>query len=1046
MDLSHRVPFPDCDSYLNFFRDSDANNLYRQCLIRNQERAATAMMNLSKLITTFDETETFAAFSVARNGMQSNSTKMRLESLHLLSVISNTTLKIHTIPYIFILAHDDKQQIKNEASKIFTKLIKEIGGIKSCLPQMISAIGSMGFIAFDKQDEEQVEELMGKSRLATSVILSAIQILTSFKATITRSNTAELVQFIKISINGCRESMTNTEQSLFYNQRLRSCLYRLQSELSHIEGCPHFTFHDFILEQDPICLQHIIPLINNLKESEINYSELLNNKYLLNEYFDRFLQHVKPKEVQESISKKILNDENLIKSINYFCEKELIDLIPLEIVITNPQIWKQIPIDVVEKSLSIKDIPIDAKYIIEFHQLFNSIDYIAEYSQPNDVAKAVSLIADAKDIPLIITKFPNSVIKCIELWEKSPKSNWFCAEFLDNIKQFIIESPTVCNEIIPNSYKEEFSSIIDSIILQKIYDSEQVSSDLWQFAELDDELCKVITEKEIEINAIGPTKQKLYSKLFNYIKKNYSETEAGTIVGHISSKLDLNLDDFPDSYDFMQSYFTETQIKKAPIDVSLRFLNDYLLKEFPNFAITVYIGTFSIDRMSLSVRTFLKSLDETKRQNLFEIALSKDMFYLSLLLIVTTDNPLNIPNSISYAPFLLKNSIYQNWFNDLQPKCEDDRNFLLFLKDPSEKYKFSMDYKNILYCTSIKPILITDELYQLIINKLPNINYLDFYLILSSLLKVQQNLQRYSEVLLKILLVTNNLTSINTITKDLLLKFFDFTTQLPPNELITFLSKLSIIFNPIILYCFEHTVSKYIESSNIEQCYELRNALKSGPISSLLIFDESLTMKFEDKRNNLEKLLTDFPNAASKWYQNNPNEKVKNFVINKISPRLIPNIIHEITTTITKKGIDVEVKDNNTIICKVQKDDDSFKLKVIIPNEYPLVPPMFEVYSIGKVNITRECRDEMIKEYNRPNGIITAICTWNAKVMSIFTDEKPCPICLSLLDENGDLPNRICVTCHQRIHRTCLKRWLANALHKQCPWCRAKWKKQKHGH
>ena len=213
MDLTHRRPFPSPDLYHNFFNNPDANGAYRDSLSKNVDHSSTSLMKLSRLIPTFDESEIFAAFVSARYNMQANSVKIRYGALHLLNEILKTSLKIHAIPYIFILAHDDQKQIKNDASESFTRALKEIGGIKNCLQVMISAIGSMGFESFDELNNVPIEQLMGKSRLAVSVILSAIQMLNSFKNSLNRSNTAELVQFIKIAIDGWRTSMESKKRA-----------------------------------------------------------------------------------------------------------------------------------------------------------------------------------------------------------------------------------------------------------------------------------------------------------------------------------------------------------------------------------------------------------------------------------------------------------------------------------------------------------------------------------------------------------------------------------------------------------------------------------------------------------------------------------------------------------------------------------------------------------------------------------------------------------------------------------------------------------------
>ena len=162
------------------------------------------------------------------------------------------------------------------------------------------------------------------------------------------------------------------------------------------------------------------------------------------------------------------------------------------------------------------------------------------------------------------------------------------------------------------------------------------------------------------------------------------------------------------------------------------------------------------------------------------------------------------------------------------------------------------------------------------------------------------------------------------------------------------------------------------------------------------------------------------------------NEKTS--TIDEGSTSMIKETIEK--TLATKiEGVSITAEDK-IIICESTSSDDDFTLKVIIPNEFPLLPPIFDVSPLGKEKLTQDTRDEVKREFLRRDGIINLISTWAARIDTVVTKVEACPICLSLLDQGRNLPKMKCSTCHKVMHGRCIEMWLKNSLKKTCPCCR----------
>lgn len=1048
MNLSHRLPLPSLEDYSHSFSSNDASMAFRDCQLRNTSRVADALKRLNRYVPTLNEVELFAAFIAARLTMQSNAPRVRLETIPVFYSLSKTYLQVHVVPYIYLLTHDDNQSVKTEAAKGFTQLCKDIGGLKQCLPQLISAIGAMGATAFEPYNELNADDIMAKSRLACSAMLAASQLLAILSNEIDRKSSAELIQYLKKPLQGIKEALKATDSSpitLFYNQRLRCCLYRLQKETCKIEKCPKLCFKDLIEENDPQCLKYVIPLIEAMDPKDISYEDLPCNPDLLNHFIDSYLQNSSPNQLKTLFLSGKLSDENFAKAINHLISNGWQDYIDYTLISNSPQIWNLLPSDIVNEASKKAQI-LPACYLIEHPELFSSIEIIDPSSDPNDIVNLICSQSEQSAIPIIVSKYQNLLPQIIENWTKSPKTDWWFKESIDLYSGMIKDHINSLSLTVPTGSQQEFQQMVDKTIINLIESNKDINPDLWKHAALGNDLINLIITKQYEIKADNETKQMVYNVVFHDIETSKDDAEAGLLIGKLASSSETLLNEFPKSFSFMEHYFSEVDINDAPNDVELDFLDGYLSKEFPNFEITLFTQTFQMSRLSKPVMNFLSKLEAKKRQVLFTLSLETQRFAIALLLIATTEETLEVPKLIVFAPFLAIIPRYRSWFDSLDELPESDQIFSRFMLNPLSDQLPQIDHSMILFATSLTDRYDPDTVYEIADKKIESAEPIDYYIILASILRHPSlsTPDKYIPMIIKILSHLHSLPHINTPVLDLLTKYFVISAQLPLQSLTEFLLKASVLLQSDIIKCLQAAIPLYIEKYNEDQCYEIRLALSRGQITSLILFDEAFVPKFVDiPEKNLLPIMEKFPNAASKWYKKHPNPKILEYVIHNVTPILMPKMIKLAVDAAEKiEGVKVTAENNN-IYFECGAEDDVFKLRISIPSAYPLESPNIDVFSLGKVNLTQEIRDEVIKESLRPNGFSCAISTWKARIQNIVSSENQCPICMSLLDQNGELPTARCHTCHQCCHHSCLKDWLNNSLKKTCPWCRGEWKKPK---
>jgi hypothetical protein len=939
-----------------------------------------------------------------------------------------------------LLTHDDHNKIRSEAITAFTELSKLIGGLKKCQGQLISAIGAMGHIAFRNTGSTDVEELLGSSRLGASVVLAGTQVLSQMGKELDRRSEAELVQYIKVALAGLHQTHEESDskvESLFYSQRLRCCLYRLQRETSKIKGCPVVTFADLVQETDSQCVKYVVPLIREMDVGAVDWSLLLPNKELLNEFFDSFLENVETVQITAAIEANGLNPDNLVKALVLLSQEGVAARITYANIGKISELWDRLPITVLEAAAA-QNVGFEAKWLLQFPQLYRSPAQILTSSDFSDVVNVVVDLCDSQVLPVVVSRFPQCVLECVGQWTKTPRTDWYCEELLAILPLLLDENPEVAALAVPPDEAAFFSQFVDSHISRKIEHSERINPALWEFAQFGAKLRDLVIARDVQIEASPETKDRLYTALYETIESTQSEAAAGALIGHLASSSHTSLTNFQRSYDFLENFFNEIEILDVPEDVAIGFLHDYVLRKFPHFEITVYTGTFEVERMSNAVRQCLDGISSQKRQSIFSDALAGTRFTVALLLIVTTTECLRLPPNPHFVPFLLHEERYQEWL--ASSDFGSDQPFVSFLVDPSIDISISSNAEFALFVAAASGRMGTDFAYSVARQRIDEARSFHYYLILRSLLNIKQDLGVFPEILITVIAHLDALPPVGSEIQGLLHDLFLLTAGLEICTLLAFLEELMPMACPVVLDLFEKAVSAYWAVFSLGDCLRIRLSVSTGPISFLIAFDTATSKQF-GTYSSLPEIIQCFPHAATRWFAQCPDQTTRRDISAQFSPTFIASIISE---TVSSAPPEFALKTHrNSIECECQGGDDVFRLRIVLPQCYPLEPAYFEVSSIGTERFTRECRDAIAKEALRPSGLLHAIATWRDWIVTVIDQGRPCPICLSLLDATGEMPKAKCFTCQQRCHASCVRDYMNSTEKKNCPWCRGPFRKPK---
>ena len=1036
MDLSHKLPYPPCDSYIGIFSDSATNDLYREILSKNIKKMSIGLIKITKLVPGMSELEVFACFSAARVSFFNNSPKIRRDALHLLIAISETFMGEHTIPYFLMLAHDENAQIKQESSSALALTTKRCGGLRKHKSIVISAIGSFGTIAFSHPEITVPEKILSKSRIASCAVLSAAQILSIMKAELTPKEISELIQYIKVATSSLIQALTELDKSsnetLFFNQKLRACLYRLYQETASFPKCPHPNISDLIKETDPQCLKHVGPLIASLCGTS-GWKELLENSALLNSFYDEFLKHAEPETVDISLSKH-LSVENLKKGLQFLQDNNYKD-ITIRPFCECPEIWDSLPEEFLKRVIKYTK-PIIAKYVPKYKKYINDIDAIefTESSPLDEVADALISIAQPRDIVVIEERWPNVICRCIKKWKLSPKTDWWSEVISCDLKAFAEEDAAAIEMATPQEEKAVYHALIADIIIEKLNNLEEVSSDMWEITELTPTLVSRIIELNPNISVEQGRKQKIYSTVYQTIKQTKDESEAGEMIGKLTLSSHTSLEEFPDSYDFLSHFFKVVAIDDVPENVELQFLFDYFRISYPDFGLHFFLKKFDESILDSNISRFVLNLSDEKRQELLNAAIEKEFFDVAVVLISTSKNKkmLHVTENNRIIPYL--------YIMKLSITSSTDLAKFLRGEEYDVKAIDSIPSDELWYAALSKATM--DEIDNLAGTVLPAQTSLDFHLFLLALDNAHLPPNESMNHLLNVLLSLECIPQLDTATVDVLTKLFVRVSEVDSDDIIAFAtsvsSYLSTSHSQSILQCLHGSIHAFLDSVPRESWEQLRDALSMGTVAGPIEFDNVVCQKFTDNDTSLFRA---FPTAAVRYYQSHPHkDRLRSKLINLCATMVKETIDKALSTKI--EGVSMTAE-GNTIICESTSSDDDFTLKIIIPNDFPLQLPIFDVSPLGKEKLTQDTRDEVKREFLRRDGIICSISTWAARIDAIVTKVEVCPICLSLLDQGRNLPKMKCSTCHKVMHAGCIEMWLKNSLKKNCPCCRAKWKRLK---
>lgn len=1035
MDLSHRLPYPDPNVYNDIFPNGTIKSSYRDLSTKNVKKISLSLSKFVKMISTFDETEVFACFNVARNLLFNNSPKIRRDALFIIIETSKTSLFEHTIPYLLLMAHDDNAQIKQDSTTALATTSKKAGGLKKVREIVVSALGSMGAVAFDTDSELDAEGILGKSRIASSVCSSAAQILTVMSDVLQPREKVELLQYIRKATQGlvaALQDIDNTSnETLFYNQRLRSCLFKLHQESLNIERCPHPTPEQILLEKDPQCVKFSGPLFIKLCTKD-NYKLMLKNSLILNEYYQEFLKNSDDQTINISLSCD-LTTENMITAVTLLIDHKYTHL-NIDRISKNSSIWECLPEKVLLKVIECSN-PVDPNDVVKYSKYYTDVDKLEFVSNalPEQIADALLAIAQPEDIIMIESKWPSSTNKCIRKWQKSPKTDWWSEIIKDNLRYFIEDDCGAVAMTVPVNEAANFANTVAQIVSERLTNGQEISEDMWYSTSLTNSLIDIIIERNPDIKIQPEKKQDIYTAIYQNIILNTDESEAGEMIGQLSLSSQTSLIEFPNSYEFLSHFFKVVSIADVPENVELQYLKDYFEISYTDFLLHVFLGIFDKSALDSSVSIFLYSIPLEKRQKLIEQAIKNNFIDSTVALLISCDekDKLRIPDTDWLCPYLSIMNI----------KFENNSPFARFWRN--EKINFDeISSEEMLWVASREDC--TAYMDTICHSTFPVDKPINFHLFITALLNASLDCHKTREFLEIALQSLDNLTQLDPQTVTILSECFCLIAKLPPEELMAFLSSITSILasshSNSIVSCLHAAIPVYLQDVPRERWVELRDSLSTGPVSGLIEFDNYLSQLFNEDDLSL---FREFPAAAAKYYLSSNRKDELRDLLSGLSNAMIQEEL-ERAEKYSIENIEITVdKSSSTIHAESISTDDPFTLDVILPDKYPLEQPFFRVSSIGKEKLTQDARDEVKKECLRRDGIFAAISTWAARIDSVVSKVETCPICLSLLDARMNLPKMKCSTCHKCCHASCLEKWLRNSLKKNCPFCRTRWHRQK---
>lgn len=1041
MDLSHRIPYPDPKKFYGIFREKSVNVLYSEIQTKNLNKISDGLTKILTFVPDFNEFELFVSLNAARNILLNFPIKVKKEVINFILSLSKIGLTEHFLPYLLIFSNDCDQQVKKDSGAALVSASKKCGGLKKNKQILVSGIGSLGMLCI-KDETSSVDIIINRSKLACSCVLSAVQILKLMMNDLQRKEIAELLQFLSTYTEKLQILLKDFDQiqssdTLFFSPRLRGCLYSLYTLTHNIEKCPTPDLQSLIYERDHDCMSSLIPLVK-LKLNNENYGIILENELLLDEFFELYIEFCTNKELSELFELNISN-ENIIKLFQHLDKRNLLDSANLTKLTSIPELWDKLPENLLKCVLS-KCSEINSCYVLKYYNLFSNIlDFqFSSDSKDEEISKVVNLLVSKDDLPSIIKHMPDKVLCCIKNWTKSPKTDWFCDEFMNNIELFLTIDPNITYLAIPDHRKEDFGVFV-SDHLMKLYSSKQfVDCNLWNYVSVTDDLCMFILKNNVPINASKERLQDLYKELF---ERTYEQKpDSGAIIGKYVQSLSIHFNYILNDYDFLKSFFSVAQLSLVDENVAIKYIDDYLRIEIPDFFMLLLSKSFTFDLLQRSIFTYINDMKATKKYQLISTTMQCKLLNSTLIFIFSfTDfdsSQLKIPDD--YLPYvaLINEEYIRNFDSEY---CKFIRNEYFDPKKISDEFKlfisphndaFDCEHEILYKCFCDSPTILTFNLFLETLYRFSTVGvpYFHYFLdVLHFIDSIQQN-SHISAVIKKLILTVN--------TKEEIISLFDKASELTNKK----------ILNVICYEYMTHLVCVF----KGENMLNLREALSKFSYSHLIEFDKCVSKLIS--KDNIE-LITKFPNAASIWFSGISNRATS--ATDPSETRLdVGSCLSELTSELVKdllgtlddfKTENLHYKITGNIIhCEIRNFDDIFRMQITIPDNYPLMPVNFYVSEIGKDKLTLDTTDDVKKAFIRTNNLRSSIEAWKESIESIINNEASCPICLCLLDSSGNLPKLRCSICHQSCHSSCMNTYNKKSfVRRKCPWCRADWKRQK---
>lgn len=131
------------------------------------------------------------------------------------------------------------------------------------------------------------------------------------------------------------------------------------------------------------------------------------------------------------------------------------------------------------------------------------------------------------------------------------------------------------------------------------------------------------------------------------------------------------------------------------------------------------------------------------------------------------------------------------------------------------------------------------------------------------------------------------------------------------------------------------------------------------------------------------------------------------------------------------------------ITASIPVDEQTMVLAIRMPPSYPLARA--EVEGVHRVGVPekkwmswiRNAQGQLtIASEGGGNALIDCLVAWRKNVTATMKGQSECAICYSVVGADRTLPSKVCKTCKNKFHGSCLFRWFSSSNSSSCPLCR----------